>query len=175
MAGEKGCMMRCATKSVEGEKIKADVADGNDESTEMSWTDFVVANKRLSQEEIDYILSRQLQPFESTYKFQSMISDSSTTKEDLERAGADHQREQSDLSELQEWVHKEYAEKRFVEVNDEGIARRLEFDAHVKEGWSSMISELDLHDSDFADELEDEEEDDFFNDVEEKADVGVSL
>ncbi|KAJ1279829.1 hypothetical protein BS78_04G185500 [Paspalum vaginatum] len=155
----------------------AAVADGEDDPTEMSWTDFVVANKRLPQEEIGFILSRQLQPFESTNKFQEMVAGGSATTEDLQRAAADHQWENDTRSELQDRVRKELAENSFVRVDDDAIARRLEFDAYLKKAWSTMISELDLHDSDFADELGDYDDDDdgFFNNEEENAGVDIAL
>ena len=67
------------------------VAAAADSPITMSWTEYVVAYKRLSESEINYILSRPRKPFESTPVYKDMVADSSTTKEDLEREAAEHE------------------------------------------------------------------------------------
>jgi hypothetical protein len=49
--------------------------DGDDCPTWMTWTQFVVAYKRLSREEIGSILSWQRKLFESTDLYKDMIDD----------------------------------------------------------------------------------------------------
>lgn len=126
--------------------------DGDDGATVMSWTEFVVAYKRLSEEEVNFILSRPRKPFESTALYKDMIADSSTTKEDLEREAADHEYAEDNLSKLRKRVRKEYAEKGFVAMDDEAIANRLELEQYFNETWSTMFSELGLDDNMFTDE-----------------------
>ena len=111
-----------------------------------------MAYKRLSESEINYILSRPRKPFESTGVYKDMVADSSTTKEELEREAADHKYAQDALSEVQERVRREYAEKGFVAVDDDMIAERLELEQHFKETWSAMFAELGLDDTMFAGE-----------------------
>ena len=127
--------------------------DGEDECpTWMTWTQFVVANKRLSREEIDSILSRQRKPFESTDLYEDMIEDSSTTKEDLEREAADHEYHEDKLSVWRDRVRKEYADKGFFAVDDDYIAERLELEEYNNQSVREMLSELNLDASIFGDE-----------------------
>jgi hypothetical protein len=128
------------------------VGDDDDGPTVMSWTEYVVAYKRLSESEINYILSRPRKPFESTPVYKDMVADSSTTKEDLEREAADHEYAEDSLSEVQGRVRREYADKGFVAVDDDMIAERLELEQHFKETWAAMFSQLGLDDAMFAEE-----------------------
>ncbi|KAG0516154.1 hypothetical protein BDA96_10G338300 [Sorghum bicolor] len=128
------------------------VAAAADGPTVMSWTEYVVAYKRLSESEINYFLSRPRKPFESTPLYKDMVTDSSTTKEDLEREAADHEYAEDALSETQGRVRREYADKGFVAVDDDMIAERLELEQHFKETWAAMFDELGLDHSMFAEE-----------------------
>ena len=128
------------------------VADDDDSPTAMSWTEYVVAYKRLSESEINYILSRPRKPFESTPVYKDMVANSSTTKEDLKHEATEHESTDDTLSEVQERVRREYAEKGFVVVDDDMIAERLELEQHFKETWAAMFSKLGLDDTMFAEE-----------------------
>lgn len=124
--------------------------DGGDCPTSMTWTQFVVAYKRVPQEEIEYILCRQRKPLEATALYMDMIAKGSTTKEELEREAADHKCTEDMFSERQDRVRREYADKGFVAVDDDEIAERVEVDEYLKETWYTMISQLNLDESHFG-------------------------
>jgi hypothetical protein len=131
----------------------AEAASGSDDCpTWMTWTQFVVAYKRLSREEIGSILSRQRKPFESTDLYKDMIDDNSTTKEDLERRVGDHEYHEDRLSAWWDRVRKEYADKGFFVVDDNYIAERLELKEYYNQSMREMLSELNLDESIFGNE-----------------------
>ncbi|KAG0549036.1 hypothetical protein BDA96_01G220000 [Sorghum bicolor] len=67
-----------AGADVKEAEAEAEADDDDDGPTVMTWTEFVVAYKRLSEDEVNSILSRPRKPFESTPLYKDMIADSST-------------------------------------------------------------------------------------------------
>ncbi|KAL6654169.1 hypothetical protein ACP70R_008184 [Stipagrostis hirtigluma subsp. patula] len=159
VAEEKVTAVKAAEAVAEEQVAAAKAAEAVAEE-EMKATDFIVAYKRLPRREINFTLAQVRMPFESTSTYRDLVADGATP-EDLDREAAEYEEEQDDFFTFQERVRRDYEEKGVVEVDDEYIAKRLEMQATIDEGWSTMMDDLDLHDSDFGsypDELEDMDE-----------------
>lgn len=165
-------MERCSDKGLEemkgAEAVAAEEEMRKEEAVaeeEMRATDFVVAYKRLPKREIEFILAHGMMPFESTIAYSNMIADSSTTKEDMDREAAEHKQAQESFTRFQDEVRREYEATGYFKVDDDYIAKRVEKEKIIHEGWSTMFDDSDLQELVFGYQSDYDDLEDDMNDV----------
>ncbi|XP_010232198.1 uncharacterized protein LOC104582852 [Brachypodium distachyon] len=136
----------CATKLKLPEPAKQPAAGGDGvEAPTKKMT-------RLSQEDIDWILSQTKQPDHKYYELGTSPEEVAEEREFYRSLCESYDSHWEEFSRFQDWVRGEYSTKGFVEVDDDFLARRASCKALIEEEWDKMFE--GFSDADFGEDTD---------------------